>query len=218
MSTQFTEQLLVKSAELFASYQFETYDTEKLRRCYSKVVLPGIMGVVQLHYGFNRGVLLAHYSFGIRFEEVSRIKAELFSDDKEILDSIRSNPLATTVGELSVDYRRSWIDRRFIPCAPIQSDKQLSKYLKEIEWLITKIIQPYFRANSSIPAASQCFRRKQLCCGNVDEVLIYVLNQEYDYAESVVNSRFLKSRSGEAVIRGNRLLEYISKEKAVCGT
>jgi|GEM_PF-2514041 len=205
--------LLTQSADMFASSGFTTYDEKALRTCYSMNLQQDVLGVVRLFCYWNRGVLYANYTFGIRFEQVYRLLFKIIPDDEELLQLHREEPLRQTIFEGIDEYRNVFI-RWFFMDWPLQSEKSVSDYLKEIKGYIPKIILPYFKSNASLNEASNFFKRQNLNFPTPEKVIVYVLNKEYDLAESVVRRLFLNNRDAAVVDRGNRLLEFISEARA----
>lgn len=205
--------LLTGSAEIFLSGGFNTYDKKVLRSCYSMNLQQDVLGVVRLFYHWNRGVLCANYTFGIRFEQVYRLLFKIIPDDEELLKLHREEPLRQTIFEGIDQYRNVFI-RWFFMYWPLESEKAVSDYLKEIKGYIPKIILPYFKSHASLSEASIFFKRQNLSSPVPEKVIVYVLNQEYDLAESVVRKDFLTFRDPLVVVQGNRLLEFISEARA----
>ncbi|MBN8660596.1 MAG: hypothetical protein J0M35_09555 [Candidatus Obscuribacter phosphatis] len=205
--------LLTRSAEMFASSGFTTYDKKVLRTCYSMNLQQDVLGVVKLDYHWNRGILCVNYIFGIRFEQVYRLLFKIFPDDEGLFRRHKKDPLSQTIYEGIDKYRNVFI-RWFFMYWAIQSEKDVSDYLKEIKGYIPRIILPYFKSHASLNEASNFFKRQNWSSPVPEKVIVYVLNQEYDLAESVVRSDFLNSWDSSSVDRGNRLLEFISEARA----
>ena len=205
--------LLTRSAEMFASSGFTTYDEKALRTHYSMNLQQDVLGVVRLDCHWNHGVLCANYTFGIRFEQVYRLLFKIFPDDEELLELHQEDTLSRTICEGIDQYRNVFI-RWFFMYWPLQSEKAVNDYLKEIKRYIPRIILPYFKSHASLRDASNFFKRQNLGLPIHEKVIVYVLNQEYDLAESVVRSDFLNCRKSSVVDQGNRLLEFISEARA----
>lgn len=205
--------LLTRSAEMFASSGFTTYDKKVLRTCYSMNLQQDVLGVVKLDYHWNRGILCVNYIFGIRFEQVYRLLFKIFPDDEGLFRRHKKDPLSQTIYE-GIDQHRNVFIRWFFMYWPLQSEKAVNDYLKEIKGYIPRIILPYFKSHASLRDASNFFKRQNLGLPIHEKVIVYVLNQEYDLAESVVRSDFLDFPSSAVVDRGNRLLEFISEARA----
>jgi len=205
--------LLTRSAEMFASSGFTTYDDKVLRSYYSMNLQQDVLGVVKLDYHWNHGVLHANYIYGIRFEQVYRLVFKIFPDDEELLEGHQAAPLSQTIYE-GIDQHRNVFIRWFFMYWPIQSEKAVNDYLKEIRGYIPRIIIPYFRSHASLNEASNFFKRRNLRSPVLSKVIVYILNQEYDLAESVVRTDFLTFRDPAVVVWGNRLLEFISEARA----
>ncbi len=171
-------------------------------------------GVVILDYQVYYGKLYVRYRFGIVFQEVKRLTLKLFPDDEELNDWFKENPFDIIIGVNSNEYR-SWINKFLDPCPVIDSEKKLSNFLNETKKLNPEKIMPYFRENASIQAASRIYRSgPRYAVYSVREVLVHILSEEYDFAESVIREGFLSSPRSSSVVKGEKMLELISSLKA----
>lgn len=214
MPSRFKKPLLEKLKVLFAEAGFDTSNANRKRAVYTLSLGKDMTGVVELEFQVYFGELLVRYSFGIYFEEVKRLALKLFPDDEELNDWFKEKPFDMIIGVTSTEYR-SWIDKLLDPCPVIDSEKKLSNFLNETKKLIPEKIMPYFRDNASIQAASRIYRAgPRYAVYSVREVLVHILSEEYDFAESVIREGFLSSRSPSTVAQGEKLLELISSLRA----
>jgi hypothetical protein len=214
MPSRFKKPLFEKLKVLFAEAGFDTSNANWKRAVYTLSLGKDMTGVVILDYRVYYGKLYVEYRFGIAFQEVKRLTLKLFPDDEEISDWFKEKPFDMIIGVTSTEYR-SWIDKFLDPCPVIDSEKKLSNFLNETKKLIPEKIMPYFRDNASIQAASRIYRAgPRYAVYSVREVLVHILSEEYDFAESVIREGFLSSRSPSTVAKGEKLLELVSSLRA----
>ncbi len=211
MPNRFKKPLFEKLKVLFAEAGFDTSNANRKRVVYTLSLGKDMTGVVELEFQVYFGKLLVRYSFGIVFEEVNRLILKLFPDDEEISDWFKENPFDMTIGMTSTEYR-SWIDKFLDPCPVIDSEKKLSNFLNETKKLIPEKIMPFFRDSASIQAASKRYRK--ILGFSVKMVVVHLLSEEYDLAESVIRNGFLRARSPSTVAQGEKLLELLSSLRA----